>query len=73
MVQLLEQWLQKVEVLEGLQILLGELRLGVAELFAERGLLLSLPYVFWRRNVDGRAPSRERTTNSRLPGAILPT
>jgi hypothetical protein len=56
-VKFLQQWLQEIEILEGSEILLGELRLCIAELFVQRWLLLLLSFVFWRRNGDSNAPS----------------
>jgi hypothetical protein len=70
-VQFLQQRLQNVEILKGLKILLGELRLAIAELFAER--LLLPPFVFTRWNDDGLIPLIESTAKSRLRSAILPT
>jgi hypothetical protein len=63
-VEFLQQRLQQIEVLEGLEILLVELRLGLAELLVERRLLLS--FVFWWRNDDGQAPST-RISRQRAP------
>ena len=55
-VKLRQKWLQEIEILEGFEILLGELRLGIAKLFVQRWLLPWLSFVFWGRDDYGKAP-----------------